>query len=264
MQTIDRTVQILNVVSTAPSGLTLTALCSRLALPKTTAYRMLQALVEHDFLRKDDLTKTYRLGPAVLTLGSNALFQWDLRSVARPYLEQLAQATHETVCLNVLYKDKVICLDTIESDRSTPFVVRVGREMESHCSASGKAIVAFLPEAQVRRNLGQRTLAPCTAQSITDLDELLRHLEVVRAQGYALCDGELEVGVRAIAAPLMQNDHQVVGSVAIVAPAERLDEAARRQLAPLLVETARQVSMRLGYHPGTYDPHLRRGKTKQT
>jgi IclR family acetate operon transcriptional repressor len=252
VQTIDRTVQILNVVSTAPSGLTLTALCSRLDLPKTTVYRMLQALVEHDFLRKDDVAKAYRLGPALLTLGANSLFQWDLRSIARPYLEQLAQATHETVCLNVLHKDKVICLDTIESDRSTPFVVRVGREMELHCSASGKAIMAFLSEGRIRHNLGRR-LRPCTERTMTDLNELLRHFEDVRGQGYALCDGELEVGVRAIAAPVMQNGRQVVGSVAIIAPAERLDEEAQQQLAPQLLQTARQVSMRLGCHPGAYN-----------
>lgn len=253
MQTIDRTVQILNAVSTAPTGLTLTALCSRLDLPKTTVFRMLRALVEHDFLRKDDVTKVYRLGPAILTLGANSLSHWDLRSIARPYLEQLAQATRETVCLNVLYKDKVICLDTIESDRSTSFVIRVGREMEFHCSASGKAIAALLPEGWIRRTLGQRPLTRCTAQTITDLDELAQHFQVVRAQGYALCDGELEVGVRAIAAPVLQNDHQVVGSVAIVAPAERLDEGARQQLVPQMMETARQVSMRLGYHPQVHN-----------
>lgn len=252
MQTIDRTVEILNTVGMAPAGLTLTALCSRLDLPKTTVFRVLQALVKHDFLRKDDITKVYRLGPALLTLGASSLFQWDLRSIAHPYLEQLALATRETVCLNVLYKDKVICLDTIESDRSTSFVVRVGREMEFHCSASGKAIAAFLPQAWLGRTLERGTLTSCTAQTITDLDELVRHFQIVRAQGYALCDGELEVGVRAIAAPVMQNDHQVVGSVAIVAPAERLDEAARQQLAPQLMETARQISMRLGYHPEVY------------
>jgi DNA-binding IclR family transcriptional regulator len=100
--------------------------------------------------------------------------------------------------------------------------------------------------------LGRKTLTRCTAQTITDLDELIRHFQVVRAQGYSLCDGELEVGVRAIAAPVLQNDHHVVGSVAIVAPAERLDEEARQQLAPQLMETVRQVSMRLGYHPGVH------------
>lgn len=259
MQTIDRTVEILNAVSTAPSGLTLTALCSELALPKTTGYRMLQALVKHDLLRKDDLTKAYRLGPALLTLGANSLAQWDLRAIARPYLQQLSQSIHETVCLNVLYRDRVICLETIESDRSSPFVVRVGREMEAHCSASGKAIAAFLPEAHIRRAL-PRPLRQCTDQTITDFDALLRHFATVRAQGYALCDGELEVGVRAIAAPLMQNGRQVVGSVAVVAPAQRLDREARGQLVPQLIETARQISMRMGYQPGILNPQAVRAQ----
>jgi IclR family KDG regulon transcriptional repressor len=249
VQTIDRTIDILNVVSTSASGLTLTELSGRLDLPKTTAYRILQVLVKHDFLRKDGLTKVYRLGPALVTLGANSLQQWDLRSIAHPHLEKLAHASNETVCLIVLFKDKAICLDTIESDRRTSFIIRVGREMEFHCSAAGKAIIAFLPTERIAQILYRQRLTQCTPNTITDVHELMHHFNVVRAQGYALCDAELEVGVRALAAPVMQNDRQVLGSVAIVAPAERLDQEARERLLPQLLETVRRISMELGYHP---------------
>lgn len=249
MQTIDRTAEILHTVGSAPSGLTLTEITARLGLPKTTVYRMLQALVKHDFLRKDALSKIYRLGPALLILGANSLHQWDLRSMARPHLQQLARAINETVCLNVLHKNMAICLETIESDRSTSFVVRVGRQMEFHCSASGKAILAFLPDEQIRRTLAETGLAACTSRTITDIDQLLEHFQIVRQKGYAFCDGELEIGVRAIAAPILQDDTEVVGSVAIVAPAERLGEEDRMRLLPLLLSTAREISLHLGYYP---------------
>jgi DNA-binding IclR family transcriptional regulator len=214
-------------------------------LPKATAHRILHALVKHDFLRKDDLSKVYRLGPALLTLGANSLQQWDIRSIARPYLERLAQTTHETVTLNVLYKDKAICLDTIEGDRSASFVVRVGRESEFHCSAAGKAILAYQPEEQIRQVLRSASLPKCTQRTITDIEELVSHYALVRHQGYAVCDGELEVGVRAIAVPVRQEDTQVIGSVTIVAPAERLDAEGREQLLPPLQQTARQISLQL-------------------
>jgi DNA-binding IclR family transcriptional regulator len=249
MQTIDRTVEILHTVGAAPSGLTLTEITLRLGLPKTTVYRMLQALVKHDFLRKDKLSKIYRLGPALLTLGANSLQQWDLRSIAHPFLQQLAQACNETVCLNALHKNVAICLETIESNRSTSFVVKVGRHMEFNCSASGKAILAFQPDEQIRRIVAETGLAACTSRSITDIDKLLEDFRIVRQEGYAFCDGELEIGVRAIAAPIIQEDTQVVGSVAIVAPAERLGEEDRRQLLPLLLRAAREISSRLGYYP---------------
>ncbi len=249
MQTIDRTVEILHTVGAAPSGLTLTEITARLDLPKTTVYRMLQALVKHDFLRKEKLSKIYRLGPALLTLGANSLHQWDLRSIARPFLQQLSYASNETVCLNVLHKNMAICLETIESNRSTSFVVKVGRLMEFHCSASGKAILAFQPDEQIRRIVAETGLAACTSRSITDIDQLLEHFQMVRQEGYAFCDGELEIGVRAIAAPIIQEDTQVVGSVAIVAPAERLEEQDRRRLLPLLLHAAREISLRLGYYP---------------
>jgi len=108
MQTITRAIQILNTIAKSPSGLTLTELSDRLRLPKSTTYRILQALVDHGFLRRHDRTKTYRLGPALLSLSADSLDQWDLRSVALPYLRQLADTTKETVFLAALHRDTVI------------------------------------------------------------------------------------------------------------------------------------------------------------
>ncbi len=247
MQAIDRTVAVLELVAASPAGLTLTDLATGLDLPKTTAFRILQALVGHDLLRKDKATKVYRLGPTLITLGTHAVQQWDLRSVSRPYLQQLSRATNETVFLSVLYKDAAICLDTLDSDRSTRFLVGVGRKMEFHASATGKAILAFQPDDEIARILQKESLAPLTSQTITDTDRLTAHLKEVRRRGYAFCDGEAEVGVRAIAAPIMQGEDQAIGSVGIVAPAERLDEEARTHMLPLLLETAQRISEQMGY-----------------
>jgi IclR family KDG regulon transcriptional repressor len=247
LQTIDRTVEIIETVGASPVGLTLTELCTSVELPKTTAFRILQALVGHDVLRKDESTKVYRLGPALITLGTHAVQQWDLRSVSRPYLQQLADTTNETVFLSVLYKDAAICLDTLDSDRSTRFLVGVGRRMEFHASAAAKAILAYQPDEEIARILQTGLLTPFTPQTITSSTELMVHLKQVRQRGYAFCDGEMEVGVRAIAAPIMRGGHQAIGSVGIVAPAERLDEEVRERVVPLLRESVRQISEDMGY-----------------
>ena len=254
MQTIDRTVEILNTVSSVPSGLTLAELTGRLGLPKTTVYRLLQALVKHSLLRKDDLTKVYRLGPALLILGSDSLNQWDLRSAALPHLRQLAHVTNETVSLAALHRDRAICLETIESERSAPFWVRIGREMEFHCAAAGKAILAYQPDEEIDRILRHKPLTTYTPRTITDINKLRRHLEQVRLQGYALCDGEVEVGVRAVAAAVMQRDGRAIGSVTIIAPAQRLDKRGIDLVLPRLLESTRQISAQLGYRPARPEP----------
>jgi IclR family acetate operon transcriptional repressor len=247
VQTIDRTVEILHAISLTPSGLSLTEIADQLRLPKTTVYRMLQALVRHDFLRKEAPTKVYRLGPALLLLGADSLNQWDLRSIALPYLQQLAHITNETVCLTALYKDTAVCLDTIESNRSVSFWVRIGREMDFHCAASAKAILAFQSEEQIERVLSQEPLQSYTSNTLTDVNALKEHFQTVRRQGYASCDGELEIGVKAVATPIMQRDGMVIGSVAIIAPAERLSGDARERILLHLSETSHQISLRLGY-----------------
>ena len=256
MQTIDRTVEILHTVALVPTGLNLTEIADQLGLPKTTVYRMLQALVKHDFLRKEELTKVYRLGPALLMLGADSLNQWDLRSIALPYLQQLAHITNETVCLAALYKDTAVCLETIESDRSSSFWVRIGREMDFHCAAAGKAILAFQSEEQIDKLLRQKPLPAYTSRTMTDIEALKEHCHYVRRQGYASCDGELEVGVTAIATPIMQSDGKVVGSVTIIAPAERLSGEARERILPYLFDTSRQISMHLGYRSSTPIPGI--------
>jgi len=249
VQTIDRTVEILYAVSSVPTGLSLTVIAEQLRLPKTTVYRMLQALVRHDFLRKDQRTKVYRLGPALLMLGADSLNQWDLRSIALPYLQQLAHITNETVCLTALYKDTAVCLDTIESNRSVSFWVRIGREMDFHCAAAGKAILAFQSAEQIDRVLNLNPLLGYTSHTLTDINALKEHFQLVREQGFASCDGELEIGVKALAMPIMQRDGKVIGSVAIIAPAERLSGEARERVLFHLSETTHEISSRLGYHP---------------
>jgi len=261
VQAIDRTVEILHTVGAAPSGLTLSELTDRLRLPKTTVYRILQALLGQDFLRKDAKTKSYRLGPALLGLSANSLNQWDLRSIALPHLRQLAQITNETVCLTVLHRDKALCLETIESQRSTPFWVRIGKEMEFHCAAAGKVILAYLPDEQVERILQEHPLAPYTSRTITDGDELKAHLKEVRQRGYALCDGEIEVGVRALAAPIRQQNGLVTGSVTIIAPAERVDEEARRTLLPCLFDATWRISTDLGFRSTQPRPSIVQAKS---
>lgn len=256
MQTIDRTVEILQTISSVPSGLNLTQIADRLRLPKTTVYRMLQALVRHDFLRKDALTKSYRLGPALLMLGADSLNQWDLRSVALPYLQHLAQITNETACLAALYKDTAVCLETIESHRSVSFWLRVGREMEFHCAAAGKAILAFQSEEQIDRILRQKPLLSYTPHTLTDVNSLKEHFQAIRRQGYASCESELEIGVDAVAMPIMQRDGKVIGSVAIIAPAERLSAEAREHILYHLSEASHQISLRLGYHPASAVPGI--------
>ncbi|HUT16262.1 MAG TPA: IclR family transcriptional regulator [Anaerolineae bacterium] len=247
VQTVDRSVAILKAINSTPSGLTLTQLCSILGLPKTSVYRVLQALLKHDLLRKDDLTKVYRLGPALLVLRTDALYQWDLFSIAAPHVRELAEAANETTILTRLYRDRIICLDSVESARSFRYFVTPGREIPLHCGASATAILAYLPGEQISRMLGPGPFARFTPRTITDLTELLEHLEQVRGQGYAFSDGELEVGIRAIAAPIMGNRLAAMGSVAIVAPAERLDAEARERLLPSLLDTAQRISERMGY-----------------
>jgi len=246
VQTIDRSVAILNAINGTPSGLTLSQLCTILCLPKTSVYRVLQALLKHDLLRKDDLTKIYRLGPALLVLRADSLHQWDLFSVAEPHVRELAKVANETTILTRLYRNRAICLDSAESARSFRYFVTPGREIPLHCGASAKAILAFLPGEQISRMLGPAPLTRFTPRTITDLTELLEHLQQVRGQGYAFCDGELEVGIRAIAAPIMGNRLAAMGSVAIVAPAERLDAEARERLLPALLDTAQRISERMG------------------
>jgi DNA-binding IclR family transcriptional regulator len=245
IQSVDRAVAILDLL--AQEGWRTGAEVARgLHVHRSTALRLLGTLERHALVERDPRTAKYRLGQRLPQLASVVTGEVDLRFLARPVLARLAGTLGETVTLDVLDNVEIVPIEQATGSTSVVSVNWLGSRTPIHCTASGKVILAFAPDA-VRQRLLQRPLEPRTSHTIVDRAELEAQLESARADGFARTHEELELGLDAIAAPVHSADGEVVGALDVSGPAHRLRMGGRPELIVLTREAAADLSRRLGY-----------------
>jgi DNA-binding IclR family transcriptional regulator len=243
VRSVERAIAILDLL--AQGGWRTGADVAReLRVHRSTALRLLGTLERHALVERDQRTARYRLGRRLPQLASVVTGELDLRYVARPVCEQLATAAGETATLDVLIGDVIVPIEQATASTSVMSVNWLGRRTPVHCTASGKAIIAFGP-AEVRERLLDLPLDRVTPHTITDRAELEAQLEEVRRTGVARTHEELEVGLDAIAAPVFGAEGEVVAALDVSGPSHRLRD--RTDLDRLTREGAADLSRRLGY-----------------
>ncbi|MBI5379883.1 MAG: IclR family transcriptional regulator [Nitrospirae bacterium] len=248
IQAITHALDLLEAFSPAHRELGVTQLSQRLGLDKNNIFRILATLELRGYIEQNRATGDYRLGLRTFELGQTFQQSLDLLEQARPFLEQLVVRCDETAYLGVLRGARAVYLDVVETPQAVRAVSRLGAVIPACCTAIGKAQLAFLPQDQLRKIFDKEKMAVYTDSTIRSREALFRQLEKVASRGYALGDGEYEDGVRGIGAPIRNYTQQVVAGVSISGPAHRLSEdRLRKDLAPLLLRTAREISLRLGW-----------------
>ena len=248
VQTVDKAAQILYALAQEPSGVGVTDLARRVRVNPSTVYRILSTLCMHHLVEQDPVTSAYRLGLGVLRLSSTILQSMELRRAARPVMERLRDETGETVNLMVLDGTTGVYVESVESHQSVRKVVHVGTVEALHCSAVGKAILAFLEESRLEEILA-RGLQRFTPNTITSADALKDHLAVVRGRGYAIDDEEGEVGTRCVGAPIFGLDGRVTAALSVSGPSFRLTRERLELFSRPTVEAAARISAQIGYAP---------------
>lgn len=229
----------------AEEGLTLTELSGRAGINKATALRILANLADRDYVERDGNGR-YRLGVRLIQLGARKSAGLDLRSVARPILQDLQAETGETVNLAVPAATGVIYIDIIESAHGLRMAATVGKSDDYHATALGKAIMAWWPEPTVAEHVRRRPLMPKTHRTIVDREALVRDLVAIRDRGFALDDEENEVGARCVAAAVLDQHDKVVGAISVSGPASRLTPERCSEVAGAVVTASKQISAMMG------------------
>ena len=212
-------------------------------LPKPTVHRILQTLVQRGFARADG-RGGYLGGPRILSLAGRFLQRLDVAEHVRPTLRDLQERTGWTVHLALLSGDEAVYVAKLEGVRPYHLASRVGMSLRLHCTSIGKAILAALPDDEVRALVRRTGLPARTERTITDARALLAELAVVRRRGYAEDHEENEAGVRAVGAAVVNHTGEVVGGVSAAALVDLAD--APPDLPQLVVRAAAEVSRALG------------------
>lgn len=244
-QSVVRAISVLKAFTDEQPEWSLTPLAQALGLNKATTYRLLTALESEALVTRDPESDRYRLGPAIVTLGGRALRANNLRAISRIELQALASETNETASLEVLHGAEVLVLDEIIGTHVMTGAQSIGSRWPAHATSTGKALLASFSREQVRQLL-PATLPGYTPQTISSLDALWDDLEMTRRRGYAVSCEELEVGLLAIGAPIINFDGETVAAISIAGPTHRLTAQRESELGALVRESAQRISRRLG------------------
>jgi DNA-binding IclR family transcriptional regulator len=247
IQVLDRAFQILGRVADEDAGVTLPEIARRLQLHKSTAHRLLMALEAARFIEKNPATARYRLGSRVIELGLSAVSRLDVYQIAGPHLRRLAEQTGETGHLAVLRDGEVVSVLNVESRQTVRTPSAVGARSPVHCTAHGKAALAFSPPDQLAAFLRNRSLKAYTPNTLTTATKLRAELEKIRQRGYSIDDEEWESGLRCIGAPVRDSSASVIAAVSISGPVFRIRNDRVPPLGAIVVETATRISSALGY-----------------
>ncbi|MFF5297135.1 IclR family transcriptional regulator [Paractinoplanes globisporus] len=213
-----------------------------LGVGRSTAHRLFAALRDRGFVLQDRPNGPYRPGPALSEIGLAAIGRIDIRRLAQPVLEELRDTTQETSSLVLLEGRTVRFIDCVESPRSVRVGSRTGLVLPAHCTASGKAILATLPPADLKRRYAGQPLTARTTGSVTDWRSMEFELQEIRRRGVAINSEEAETGVCAIGAAVADQVGAPLAGVAVAVPASRMtNREAARTMAPAVIRAAAAI-----------------------
>lgn len=225
MSALEKGFSIIDVVAAAGStGLPFSRIVDHTEIPKATAHRLLNELVEMSALTLDPTTRRYRGGLLLARIGASVMADYDLRAVARPYLQALHDEVGHVATLGIRDHDSGVYVDKIESrDFGIRLHSEVGKTFPLHCTAMGKVLLSHADPSDIRRLLN-RKLEAHTPKTITNPKKLRAELKQVYTQGYAIDDEEITRGLVCVAAPIFSVDGKVAGAISCTCPSHVADE----------------------------------------
>ena len=245
-QVVVRAIRLLKSFTPDQPVWTLSELCRACELSKSTGHRLLGALESEGLVVRDSDRGRYRLGPAAVALGVQALRSDHLRTLARPTLERLAKESDETTTLEVMVDDDMLILDEIEGRHLISANANVGTRWPLHATSTGKALLATWPSAR-RDAFLDRPLLACTPATRIQPEALAHDLEDAKRAGYAIAREELEDGHVAAGAVLLDGRGEPVGALSVGGPSHRIDDQRLEHLGKLVAEHARSLSYEFGW-----------------
>lgn len=247
VQSVERAFLLLELMADAGGEVALSQLAEESALPLPTIHRIMRTLVRAGYVRQQQKSRRYTLGPGLIRLGDTAgqaLGAW-----ARPYLAYLTDKIGETSNLAILDGDQVVYVAQVPSRHSMRMFTEVGRRVDLHCTAVGKAVLAQMPDKAVDQVLARTRMQPQTGKTIVDPAILHKELDAIRLGGFAQDDGEQEIGVRCLAVSVPAAP--VPAAISISGPEARMTRLAIREVLPLLRNIAHELSNELVMSSGS-------------
>lgn len=243
---LDRALSIMEMLAQSRAGLTLPELVEQSRLPRSSVHYLLVTLERRGYICRNERTSRYLFGTKLLSLANHALGRLHLRQLAGPYLQDLVTRTQLTAHLGILEQGQAVVIAKCEPLHDRRVTTWVGRRMDVHCTALGKALVAYLPDGILQRIVREHGLLRHNENTIHTHRRLKEEVHRVAAMGYALDDEEEELGSRCVGVPLLGPDRRPVGALSLAGTTAEISLNNVTELAAALRQTASLIGEALG------------------
>ena len=250
VQVLDRTIAVLQAVADSETDLPAADIARQLRLHKSTVHRLLVVLESYRLIKKGP-EGAYGLGTRLIELGECAIARLKLSEYAEPHLRRLAEQTGEGAHVTILNGTELLSIAHVEGRWALHSLTRTGQRTQIHCTAAGKAVLAFLSDDACDDLLSRLPLKRNTRRTIVKSSAIKLELMRARELGYAVDDEEFEEGLRCVSAPIFDHRDHVVASLSMAAPVFRLRKERVPQVARLVVAAANALSDDLGWRNPT-------------
>ena len=246
IRSVAKAMELLQLLSDAGEAMTLTAISERAGLPKSTVFGLLTTMRDYDVITQHADGK-YALGLRLFEYGCRASAFWNISSLARPYLEHLAEATGASAMLSTYENGHIVALDQAEGRDSLRIVSAPGARLPLHCTSQGKVFLSAMADHEAKRVLSRRTLEPYTPKTLVTWEELFRVMQAARENGYAVEEGEYRFGLCSASAPVRDSSGAVRYAVGFVGMFDSVRSPDFQRDIDLTCAAAAQISTALGY-----------------
>lgn len=239
---LERALSIIEVLASSRGGLALSDLSRRQRLPKSSMYSLLLTLERHGYILRSVKTKRYLFGAKLLGLASSAPCDLELRNVAHPLLRELMQATSLTVHMAILGRDEAVIIDKVDPPGMQRLATWVGKRMDLHSTAVGKALLAYLPADDLLRMTHEHSFPRSNENTITSARRLEKEREQIRRLGYAVEQEESELGYCCIGAPIFDQFGRTAASISVAGTVEQITPGNLSSLGAEVKRTTARIS----------------------
>lgn len=252
IRAVERALDVLLCFTSQTPELTMTQIADQIGIHKSTVHRLLGTLERRRFVQRDPATGAYRLGIRLFQMAYLTLEHNDLRRLATPFMRRLRNQYQENVDISVLDEPDVVFVNHMEGPQQVKVAGTTGKRLPAFATASGRAILAYLPDEKVRSILA-RGMPKYTPYTPLTPEAVLEDLKCIRAQGFAFSEQEYEDGISAVAAPILDSCDRPIAAVAVVGPTYRLTRERMVEIGRDVLTTARDISreIELAAHPQT-------------
>lgn len=247
VQSVDRTLSILELLSKNEQGLYIKDISLELELHKSTVHRLLGTLIYKGYVKQNESSSKYYVTMKLFQLGSRKVENIDLIEIARPYLNKIAQISGEVVHLVIRDGKYIVYVDKVEGNQTIRMHSKIGRRSYMYCTGVGKAIMSTLQQKEVKKIWGESTIkkyTKYTIENLSDMEEELRHIKNV---GYAIDNEENELGVRCCAVPIIDYKQVSSAALSVSGPTSRMSDEKIKEFSEKLITYAGEISKQLGY-----------------